>query len=150
MLSCHLCWRRYISSLASIHLLPTSPAFRRSYAAAAVASASTSEVPPFKRPPPRGFKPRQRPLLDQIALSDPAKLADTVRRRLATGENDAALSLTRSGSRIMDSVVSWNHVIKHHMDKGQIKLAFKTYNEVGDGLPPTYAGGTQLSKPTPC
>lgn len=32
----------------------------------------------------------------------------------------------------MNSVVSWNHVMKHHMDQGSVKRALLMFNKVGN------------------
>lgn len=122
-----ICRRRCISSLVS----PPSPsplALRHTHTAI-----NTSRYPSWaaSAPPPREYKPKNRPLLDRIALTDPAKLAETVRRRLAQGNAEAAVDLARDGSRSMNSVVSWNHVIQHHIGQGEIKRALATYNQVG-------------------
>lgn len=116
------CRRRCTSFLLSSSSAP-SLGLRRSYSALTTSRSSA---------PPRDWRPKNRPLLDQIALSDPAKLAETVRRRLAQGDSEAAVNLARDGSRSMNSVVSWNHVMKHHMDQGAIKHALLTFNKVGN------------------
>jgi hypothetical protein len=110
MLSCHLCLHRSINALLSAHSLR----FSRNYAYASAALVAER---------------RANHRLKGI-LKDPHKLSDAVKVELLKGQNNKALQLTREGSRNVNSVVSWNHIISHSLERGDIRSAFRAYNEV--------------------
>ena len=63
-------------------------------------------------------------------LTDPAKLAAHIHYVLRRGEADKALELCRMASRSMACVVSWNHIVDHHMKQGHVNEALKVFNEM--------------------
>jgi hypothetical protein len=75
-------------------------------------------------------------------LRDPLELAMFVKKELAKGKPAEMLQLVQMASHSMDCVVSWNHIINHHLDTGNITGALKVYNDVcgssSDSLCGTY------------
>ncbi|KAG0641136.1 hypothetical protein HOY80DRAFT_883686 [Tuber brumale] len=107
MLNCYTCWRRNLTALISTHVQR-----RTAYASAA-------------RVKERRFNDRNPGL-----YRDPHKLADAVKKQLIQGDDNKALQLAREGSRKLNSVVSWNHIIGYNMERGRLKFAFKAYNDM--------------------
>jgi pentatricopeptide repeat protein len=65
-------------------------------------------------------------------LQDPLELATFVRQELQKGKAKEMLQLVRMASHSMQCVVSWNHIIDHHLAKERVNDALKVYNEVRD------------------
>jgi pentatricopeptide repeat protein len=67
-------------------------------------------------------------------LRDPLKLGEFVRETLRSGDYKTCLSVVRAGSKNMQCVVSWNHIIDHLLHQGRMNEAIRIYNEVGGRL----------------
>ncbi|KAH7077788.1 hypothetical protein BKA63DRAFT_467161 [Paraphoma chrysanthemicola] len=63
-------------------------------------------------------------------LQDPLELATFVRQELQKGKAKEMLQLVRMASHSMQCVVSWNHIIDHHLAKERVNDALKVYNEM--------------------
>ncbi|ORY10406.1 hypothetical protein BCR34DRAFT_485685 [Clohesyomyces aquaticus] len=63
-------------------------------------------------------------------LTDPLELAGFVRKELKKDKAEEMLQLVRMASASMQCIVSWNHIIDHHLAKGSIGQATKIYNEM--------------------
>lgn len=63
-------------------------------------------------------------------MEDPWKIAQHVEQTLAKDRFDEALLLTQQASRDRQVVVSWNHLIAHQLQKQQLKMAIKLFNDV--------------------
>lgn len=111
MLGCRLCWRRSFAALISVHRGPGNSSSRRPY-----------YDPGFAALTPERRKP--------LAYHDSHKLADAVKRHLSKGDALKALQLVHESSRRLDSVVGWNHIIRHYLDQGSVQKAFRIYNDV--------------------
>ncbi len=69
---------------------------------------------------------------------DALKLAQSVLDKLKVGDPSKALEMVRlsekipgaDGSKGVDSVVSWNHIMDYYMSKSLTRDAFKVFNEV--------------------
>ena len=107
MLNCCACWRRNLTALISTH----APR-RTAYGSAA-------------RVKERRFAGRNVGL-----YRDPHKLASAVKKQLIQGDDNKAIQLAREGGRRLNSVVSWNHIIGHNIERGRFKVAFKVFNDV--------------------
>ncbi|CUS12325.1 unnamed protein product [Tuber aestivum] len=107
MPNCCTCWRRNITALISTHV-----SRRTAYASAA-------------RVGERRFRGRNSGL-----FRDPHKLADAVKKQLVRGDDNKALQLAREGSRTLNSVVSWNHIIGYNIERGCLRVAFKAFNDM--------------------
>lgn len=78
---------------------------------------------------------------------DALKLAQSVLDKLKADDAAKALEMIRlsekmpgiQGSKSVDSVVSWNHVMDYYMSKSLTREAFKVFNEVGKNETPLAA-----------
>ncbi|RPA98700.1 hypothetical protein L873DRAFT_1006290 [Choiromyces venosus 120613-1] len=107
MLNCHACWRQNLAALISTHVP------RRTAYASAV------------RVREQRFNGRNSAL-----YRDPHKLANAVKKQLMQGDDNKALQMAREGSRTLNSVVSWNHIIGHNIERGHLRVAFKAFNDM--------------------
>lgn len=67
-------------------------------------------------------------------IDDPFHIAQAVNAALREGKFDNALLLTEKASRTMDVVVSWNALLGYQLEQGQLKAAFKLFNNVSKHL----------------
>ncbi|KAF1921168.1 pentatricopeptide repeat protein-like protein [Ampelomyces quisqualis] len=63
-------------------------------------------------------------------LQDPLELATFVKRELRKGRTMEMEQLVRMAGHSMNCVVSWNHIIDHHLAKERIGKAMKLYNDM--------------------
>src|SRR5687767_13017014 len=63
-------------------------------------------------------------------INDPFHIGHAVVAALREGKFEGAVLLTEKASRTMNVVVSWNALIAHQLGKGELKTAFKTFNNV--------------------
>ena len=63
-------------------------------------------------------------------IDDPFHIGQAVVASLKKDQFDNALALTEKASRTMNVVVSWNAILAYQLGKGEIKTAFKTFNNV--------------------
>ncbi|KAH8169581.1 PPR repeat family protein [Sarocladium implicatum] len=63
-------------------------------------------------------------------IDDPFHVGQAVVASLKKDQFDNALVLTEKASRTMNVVVSWNAILAYQLGKGEIKTAFKTFNNM--------------------
>jgi hypothetical protein len=68
-------------------------------------------------------------------IDDPFHIAQAVSAALREGKFENALLLTEKASRTMDVVVSWNALLGFQLERGQVKAAFKLFNNVSKPCP---------------
>ena len=67
-------------------------------------------------------------------IQDPLKLANKTKTYLVKKNDELefqkAVALVRHASRKMPCIVSWNHLINHRMNQGNVSAALRLYNDV--------------------
>lgn len=132
--------RHGTSSLAT---LPQQTA--RWYAATVAAVPEINDTPQSLNSQPietSALQTKNRERLERIVkkhmnyMDDPWKIAQYVEQTLEKDRYDEALLLVQKASKDRQVVVAWNHLINYQLQKQQIRLAVKLYNEVCSSTPP--------------
>ncbi|KAF2196242.1 hypothetical protein GQ43DRAFT_476503 [Delitschia confertaspora ATCC 74209] len=63
-------------------------------------------------------------------LVDPLELAEFVKAELRKGRVKEMMLLVQMASNNMQCIVSWNHIIDHHLREGRVAQAVKIYNDM--------------------
>lgn len=86
--------------------------------------------------PPKDFSPFSKEELERELkwVQDPLKLAHKTKTYLVKKNDESefqkAVALVRHASRKMPCIVSWNHLINHRMNQGNVSSALRLYNDV--------------------